>query len=665
MLSTSRRVVSAASAATAAAGLVRVPFSNQPGARLSPDIDGPWPTIQLGYGDSQGNLTLNTYLTFSNVSVLVKPQPCADEVADRMLRCGEFASPEFYQNDSRAKQVALPAMEDFAPWHPTYFGHLTPWDNVSLTGPPGLDVFRFLPFDGNITGIKFTYDLAGHRIETPAIVGERLATLLSNNSRSVPLLNSMISLPEIATSLWEAGKVSSSFSSFHMGSVEPPVSGSLVVSGYDDNKNMGDLLDWTMIYNSLGYPDFDSYDLLLTRIYVGVESGFLPLENLILNNNSFPQGPYKQEPSLLDVAINSTSSAGYIIEPGTPYLHLNYDRCDSLAKLLDLEYDITRNLYLWSYPADHPILRSPVYLEFVFVSSQFGDFDDLDEQMDSVSIKIPMALLQHTFHATTRATNGSLLPSARYFPCSRHRYEPNDGIATWPRLGRAFLQSAFIASHFNYDDPANTLASYWLAQAPGPVGMGGKTAEELIEVASGTIANRTEVILEANAWTKSWSSVLPIWTLDHDGVTTLDQLNAAPETPKEPQNLGAKVAAPIVGAVVALIAILSVRGIHRSHIENTRIKQEMLEEDALARETERLVAARGIAQLITMEQPTELVSRGLTDDGSTNRLSLSVSILGDDESRVSESEHVVSAQGNGTAVSLQSVSIMFRSHWIL
>ncbi|KAI1737573.1 hypothetical protein F4680DRAFT_450837 [Xylaria scruposa] len=140
--------------------------------------------------------------------------------------------------------------------------------------------------DGNIMGINFASNLAGFRIETLAVVGGDLATLASNDSRPVPLLNSMVSLPKIADSLSETGRVNYPFSSFHMGSVEPPVNGSLIIGGYDNNKIMGDILNWTETYNSYRNPG--DWSLTLTHIYVGVDSGFLPLENLRLTNQSFP-----------------------------------------------------------------------------------------------------------------------------------------------------------------------------------------------------------------------------------------------------------------------------------------------------------------------------------------------------------------------------------------
>ncbi|KAI0513063.1 hypothetical protein F5B22DRAFT_285629 [Xylaria bambusicola] len=618
MLSTPFQSVFAAFAVTAAARLIQVPFNNY--AHLSPDIDGPWPTLRVDYEDSQDNLTLNTYLTLANASLLIRPHTCGDEVEDGKLRCGEFTFPEAYHNVSTAKQTRLPELTDSFLSNVSY---LTPWDEFSLNSRQGLDFFRFMSFNGLITGINFTSNLAGHRIETPAIVGEKLATQASNNSHSVPLLNSMISLPNMASSLSEAGRVSSPFSSFHMGSVEPPVNGSLIIGGYDNKKIMGDLLNWTETYNTRGNP---SGNLVLTHIYIGVDSGFLPLDSLRLNNQSFPQGPYKQDPSLLRDRRNFTTTE-IIIEPGSPYLHLNHGACGQLAGLLDLEYDATRNLYLWSYPPDHPIFRSPVYLEFVL--RPYWDDYDLDESqagVPEVSIKVPIASLQHTFHATTRAINGSLLPPARYFPCSHHDSEWSNGWYTWPRLGRAFLQSAFLASSFKYNDDADTVANYWLAQAPGPGGIGGNLAADLIEVTSGTIPNRTGVKLEANAWTRSWSSVLPMWTLDYDGVTTLDQLNMILEAPHQ-NNLGLKVAVSIVGTAVVLVALFfGVKGIRRSRINNARVKREIEEEDATAREIERL-------SLLKKEE-AEAVSRASTDDRPTSRYSLSVSSLSDDESRV-------------------------------
>ncbi|RWA07936.1 hypothetical protein EKO27_g7174 [Xylaria grammica] len=636
MLPTRFLHVLATCAAEAAAALIQVPFNNEPGAQLSPDTDGPWPTLRLDYEGSQGNLTLDAYLTFANASLLIKPQTCADEVADGVLRCGEFAYPNFYLNATTTKQVRLHALSDPVSWDT---GYQIPWNNVSLKGPSGLDFCRFMSFDGNVTAINFTSDLAGYRIETPAIVGEKLATRASRDSHSVPLLNSMISLPKMAASLSETGRVSSPFSSFHMGSVEPPTNGSLIVGGYDNNKIMGDLLNWTETYNAYGNPTSDS--LTLTHIYLGVDSGFLPLESLRLNNQSFPQGPYKQEPSILHQNRNSTG-AQIIIEPGAPYIHLYREVCDALAELLDLEYDATRNLYLWSHPPDHPIFRSPVYLELVLKSGSYYEAFDGDEATyPKVSIKIPMASLQHTFHATTRATNGSLLPPARYFPCSPDDFGWANGTYTWPRLGRAFLQSAFVASSFKYSDTADTTADYWLAQAPGPAGIEGNTAVDLTEVASGTIPNRTGVKLGADAWTNSWGGVLPIWTLDYDGVTTLDQLNASPEAAKQ-ANLGVKVAVPIVGTAAVLLALFfGVKAIRRSRVNNRRVQREIAEEDATAREIERLA--------LLGEQKPELTSRASTEDGPTNGPSLSVSSLSQDESCMPEPEQILVVQDGSAA----------------
>ncbi|KAI0544903.1 hypothetical protein F4679DRAFT_589009 [Xylaria curta] len=279
-------------------------------------------------------------------------------VAYRILRCGEFAFPEFYSNTLTTKQVRLPELASFTQWEAN---NQIPWNDISLTGRPGLDFRRFMSFDGNITGINFASDLVGFRIETPAVVGEDLSTLASNKSLLVPLLNSMVSLPKIVASLSETGMVNSLFFSFHMGSVESPVNGSLIVGGYYNNKIMGDMLNWTVTYNSNGNPN---KTVTLTRIYVGVDSGFLALENLRLNNRSFPQGPYRQDPSILVEDRNSTFE-NIIIEPGTPYLHLNRRFCEPLAELLDLEYDVTRDLYMWSYQSDHLIFRSPVYLELI------------------------------------------------------------------------------------------------------------------------------------------------------------------------------------------------------------------------------------------------------------------------------------------------------------
>ncbi|KAI1095991.1 hypothetical protein F5B19DRAFT_214268 [Rostrohypoxylon terebratum] len=560
--------------AVATATAVKLAFTNQEDSHLSPDVDGPWPTIPLQYVDvNSNNGTLNTYLTFSNLSLLVRPQKCADYISNGTFLCNEFVYPDFYLGN----EITNPTMINFDTGSIlSVLGN----NSITSTSHTGMDFSMFLALSGNFSGEALKADVGGAIVETPALVAENLTTLLSNSSRPIPLLNSMLSIPQYSAAISRSGAAVSQFSSFHTGSTDPLVNGTFIVGGYDNNRILGNLMNWSVGYDQFG--DVEGF-LTITQVNIGVESGFLPLDTLRLVNNSFPQGPYKQNVGYMHTGYENVQNTEVLIEPGSPYLHLSTESCDSLADILELTYDATRNLYLWSYPPDHPIFRSPVYLELIISS-----VENPDTYSPELLVKIPFALLQHTFHATTRAMNGTLLPPARYFPCSRREF---DSYYLPSRLGRAFLQAAFVASSFQYPDSDYTTATYWLAQAPGPAAID-KDGEHIIEVESGYISNRTNVAVDANAWTKSWSGVLPIWTVNADGKTTLDQLNAAPEAENKAKELGIKVGIPVAGTVFAgVLLFFSIRGVRNSRNTRRCIERKIAEEDATAREIERLMVS--------------------------------------------------------------------------
>ncbi|KAI1099525.1 hypothetical protein F4804DRAFT_349285 [Jackrogersella minutella] len=595
------------SAVVTAAGttLVKIPFTNRQDSHLSPDVDGPWPTIPLSYSvsDSQ-NASLNAYITFSNASLLVRPQTCADDVTNNTFRCGEFIYPEFYLGGQNGSPLTINFNSD--QWS---VSGVIPSNNT------GLDFSEFLFISGNITGQNFTSNIGGVNIETPAIVAENLTTVLSNTSRPIPLLNSMISLPAFAASLSESGMTASEFFSFHTGSVNPVVNGTLIAGGYDNNRILGDLMNWNTTYNDLGVAN---RFLVISHIKIpGVESGFLPLETFKEVNGSFPQGPHEREP-LISLDDYSYYDEQVIIEPGSPYLHLSRHVCQPLADSLELTYDETRNLYLWSYPANHPIFRSPVYLELTLAWDTGGNLQKWDSY-PAISVKIPMTLLQHTFNATTRAMNGSLIPPARYFPCSPTDFEANHHLP--PRLGRPFLQAAFIASIFNYTDGEDTTAQNWIAQAPGPTTIE-KNVEDLVEVESGFISSRVNVALGPNAWTE----------IDSDGVTTLDQLNAVPKGGDGAKEMGIKVGVPISGTILAgVLLFFSAKGIMKSRATRKQIEREIAEEDATAREIERVMSS---------EKELQPMSRGSADEQRSMRRESTTSSLSEDHIRAPSFEEV-------------------------
>jgi LPXTG-motif cell wall-anchored protein len=143
----------------------------------------------------------------------------------------------------------------------------------------------------------------------------------------------------------------------------------------------------------------------------------------------------------ISVLTKPTNALAIQLEPGLPYMYLPKAICDLLATQLPITYDSGLNLYLWNTSSANHIqrlLNSPHYLSFNFNNN-------------AVTIAVPLILLNLTLTAPIVSN------PTPYFPCSP--YHPPDGQTYI--LGRAFLQSAFLAQNWQSE-------TLWLAQAPGP-----------------------------------------------------------------------------------------------------------------------------------------------------------------------------------------------------
>ena len=170
------------------------------------------------------------------------------------------------------------------------------------------------------------------------------------------------------------------------------------------------------------------------------------MKSLAAANGSYVRGPWSIEPPAEYSDLSSTPGAYGLrvtIEPGLSYMYLPRQICDSLAIPLGLTYSEAHNLYFWNISSSDALFKSPAYLE-IQVGVNSGKTDDF--QLPTINtIKIPLALLHNTFHATVRARNGTLVFPGRYFPCSP--YDTYDVETEWIRtaaLGRAFLQGALF-----------------------------------------------------------------------------------------------------------------------------------------------------------------------------------------------------------------------------
>lgn len=201
----------------------------------------------------------------------------------------------------------------------------------------------------------------------------------------------------------------------------------------------------------------------LLDISIGVASGGSPFN-------------FKSKEKLL-----STGQISIWPDPLAPYLSLQRETCDNLASVLPITFDKDLKYYLWDTndPDFARIVSSPSYLGFAFPPAAGS--------ADNVVIKVPFALLNLTLEAPITDT------PKQYFPCVPTKFEN--------KLGRAFLQAAFVGRNWN-------TKTSWLAQAPGP----GPARQGLGEGQHVDIANDATMIegfegedVFLNSWKGQWS----------------------------------------------------------------------------------------------------------------------------------------------------------------
>ncbi|KAL8415085.1 hypothetical protein RB594_006063 [Gaeumannomyces avenae] len=213
----------------------------------------------------------------------------------------------------------------------------------------------------------------------------------------------------------------------HIGSPTVRLGGSLFFGGYDRNRVVGPTSSQPYMLNTLPID--------LVDIGIGVATGLSPFgfdskKGLLAEGNSTMAG-------MPGLQVE--------VDPKEPYMYLPQSTCEAVAKLLPVRFAPNLGLYLWQTddPAYKRIVFSPAYLSFSFRANNTGS--------QTLVIKVPFRLLSLTL---TQPIVGS---PTQYFPCSGPR-------VLGPRLGRTFLQAAFVAVNWG----ENYRGSRILAQAPGP-----------------------------------------------------------------------------------------------------------------------------------------------------------------------------------------------------
>lgn len=298
---------------------------------------------------------------------------------------------------------------------------------------------------------------------------------------------------------YEVGAAPSISYGLHMGSVEPNVTGSLVLGGYDSSRCLTD-------------PIVSSVDTVLLRsIALNVSSG----------GHAYLDSDEAYIPDLLRVNGSTANSLSVHPRPGVPLLYLPEDTCDAIASHLPVTYSSELELYLWDTDSQafEDIVSSPHHLDFTF-SSDNGD---------DKTISVPFALLNLTLTTPLVST------ATQYFPC-----KPWTTEVTGYTLGNAFLQSAFLAQNWQ----TNKL---FLAQAPGP---------DFLSASIQKIGHEDETITPARnppSWQDSWSSSLK-------ELPARPRNSSSSTNDSEPDDSSSVSGGAIAGIVIGAIAGLAIVG---------------------------------------------------------------------------------------------------------
>ncbi|KAI9884431.1 MAG: hypothetical protein M1823_003785 [Watsoniomyces obsoletus] len=420
--------------------------------------DGPWRVVTIGVGFPDQWCDL--YPGGQGATLLVSREVCQQQ----NLTC-PFPPPQSYNPDKVRKAGLKDGSQS---------DEITPrqWDPeraqaLNLTGSARYHSERLFIRDAReshyvesahvLVSSSFALQYPGGTL-APLSVG-LLGMGAPTDTMEAPIQNgSTLDRPTLLAGLAAQDVIGSRSWGLHIGSVKYNISGSLVFGGYDQSRILGEVATFdnetTRIVN------------ITTNIFDGViggggSAGLDRTRNgMRLNHTSRPME------ALLDASV--------------PYMYLPPAVCESMARALDLELDANLQLYLWKR-VDSP---SSIVNTSSHVSFQFSD-----ARNKQVTVRVPLALLNLTLESPL------VTQPTPYFPC-----RPTPAGDSQPyRLGRAFLQAAFVARNWES-------GKLFVAQAPGP-----NHRDLDIKRISGS---DTALVASPNppTWNSTWEGVLELLT---------------------------------------------------------------------------------------------------------------------------------------------------------
>ncbi|KAK3320218.1 aspartic peptidase domain-containing protein [Cercophora scortea] len=256
--------------------------------------------------------------------------------------------------------------------------------------------------------------------------------------------------------------------------------GSFILGGYDQRRVLGKVGVFDLMDEDMGFLP----RVFLSDVTLGVQVGLSPFNDTTMGlerNFSIFQGTQNDQADQLTQRHRGQAGSAMVVpDPTVPLIYLPPGTCEKAASYLPVTWDSFFEYYVWdvSSPRYARIVNSPAYMGFVLT----------DRQGNNVTIKMPFRVLDLSLSSPIDD------PPVAYFPC-----KSVDSTTGYWKLGRAFLQAAFLGVNYN-----NNLT--FLAQAPGPWLSNQWGVNEIHEIHPDDVNLLSHDISEfENSWSRDWT----------------------------------------------------------------------------------------------------------------------------------------------------------------
>ncbi|KAL2832910.1 aspartic peptidase domain-containing protein [Aspergillus cavernicola] len=469
--------------------------------------DGPWQAVTIAVGSNNQQIAL--YPGANYASTILADSICANSTLSSTC----YAARAGTYNQSESATSISPDRNSSSSWNVFYWSV----QGGSIQGTIGDEVTLGETVIPNVsfTTIYDTYQTYPNGRSYPVSVGN-----LALGAPRLRQTSSGLSLNMIAAWLYISNQIPSYSYSMHIGSVDPPIAGSLVLGGYDRTRLIGQASSQSVV-DTAGI-----LQIVLRDIGLGVAEGGSPFPSFTTSHRGglFLDDEYQNGGVVLPRLVT--------IDPTKPYMYLPEATCNAITAFFPVSFDTGFGLYIWdTNSADYTTLTSsPTYLSFTFNKG--------GSTTQNITVRVPLQLLTLTLQEPL--VEGQNLT---YFPCFLS--------ADTPVLGRAFLQAAFMG--VNWFEGENN-GTWFLGQAPGPTLPGGEDIAPIAVV--DTTLRGSEEGSWAESWTRHWTPLEINDQTSNSNTTDTSDSSGLSTGAKAGIGVGAGISGVILAAVGVYATIL-------------------------------------------------------------------------------------------------------------